>query len=184
MYKFTKLDMDLLLIETESFQDERGFFTELYKNSEFEKNGIRADIVQENMSYSKKGILRGLHYQIEPMGQAKIVNVLMGKIFDVAVDIRKGSPTFGKWRGMELSANNSKMLWIPQGFAHGFVALEDSYVFYKITNEYSKDHERGILWSDPDIGIKWPMEKPIVNEKDGKFSGLKNADTNFVYHEQ
>jgi dTDP-4-dehydrorhamnose 3,5-epimerase len=181
MFKFTKLDIGLVTIETESFPDERGIFSELYKGSEFKKNGVEDDFVQENLSYSKKGVLRGLHYQSEPEAQGKLINVVSGKIFDVAVDIRKGSPTFGKWYGLELSGKNNKMLWIPKGFAHGFLALEDSYVAYKTTKEYSKSHENGILWSDPDIGIEWPSKNPIVNARDNGFGGLKNTNTGFVY---
>jgi dTDP-4-dehydrorhamnose 3,5-epimerase len=174
--------MGLVMIETDSFTDERGFFAEVYKGSEFKKNGVEPDLVQENMSYSKKGVLRGLHYQIGPAAQGKLVNVLAGRIFDVAVDIRKGSPTFGKWYGVELSEKNCRMLWIPEGFAHGFAALEDSQVLYKMTREYSKDHERGILWNDPDIGIKWPLERPILNDRDNGFGGLKTTATGFIYY--
>jgi dTDP-4-dehydrorhamnose 3,5-epimerase len=181
MYKFTKVGMGLILIETESFPDERGFFTELYRKSEFKKGGVEDNLVQENLSYSHKGVLRGLHYQRNPMAQGKLINVLKGNIFDVTVDIRKGSPTFGKWYCVELSAANNKMLWIPEGFAHGFFALEDSHVFYKTNREYSKEHEGGILWNDPDIGIVWPVKDPKVNKRDGAFAKLKDAQAGFTY---
>lgn len=181
MYKFTKVGMGLILIETESFSDARGSFSELYKVSEFNNQGITDSFVQESLSRSKKGVLRGLHFQMKPAAQGKLVTALEGKIFDVAVDIRKNSPTLGKWYSVELSKDNNRSLWIPEGFAHGFLALEDSCVLYKLTKEYSKEAERGILWNDPNIGIEWPVENPAVNERDGKFGKLKETDTGFSY---
>jgi dTDP-4-dehydrorhamnose 3,5-epimerase len=159
---------------------------ETYKKSDFKKAGIDTDFVQDNHSKSVKGVLRGLHYQLEPKAQGKLVRCIRGKIFDVAVDIRKGSPTFGKWIGLELSEENKLMLWIPEGFAHGFLTLsEEAEIVYKVSGaEYSPEHDRGIRWNDPDIGIKWPLEgEPILSEKDRIAPLLKDAEVNFVYEE-
>ena len=173
---------DVIIITLKAFGDERGFFMESYKESEFKANGITFDFKQDNHSKSSKNVLRGLHYQLEPYAQGKLVKVVTGRIFDVAVDIRKGSPTFGKWVSAELSEENKQMLWIPPGFAHGFLSLEDNTnVLYKSTNEYNKESERGILWNDPEIGIKWPVSNPILSEKDRKHPHLKEADINFNY---
>ncbi|HPU44322.1 MAG TPA: dTDP-4-dehydrorhamnose 3,5-epimerase, partial [Dictyoglomaceae bacterium] len=163
-FNFIKLEIpEVILIEPTVFSDERGFFIETYKLSEFKKNGIDYDFVQDNHSKSKKGVLRGLHYQLKPMEQGKLVRCIKGRIWDVAVDIRKGSPTYRKWVAVELSEDNKKMLWIPQGFLHGFVALEDNTeIIYKVTKEYSKEHDRGIFWNDPEINIKWPIDNPIL----------------------
>ena len=165
-----------------AFADERGFFLESYKESEFKTNGIDVEFKQDNHSKSAKNVLRGLHYQLEPHGQGKLVRVVTGKIFDVAVDIREGSPTFGKWVSAELSGDNRQMLWIPSGFAHGFLTLEDNTnVLYKATNEYNKESEGGIIWNDPDIAIKWPVNEPVLSEKDLKNTHLKEAKLNFRY---
>lgn len=168
------------------FKDNRGFFMETYKKSNFEKVGINTDFVQDNHSKSIKGVLRGLHYQNEPFAQGKLVRCIRGKIFDVAVDIRKGSPTFGKWIGYELSEENKLMLWIPKGFAHGFLTLsEEAEVIYKVSGEeYSPQYDAGIIWNDPDIGIKWPLDnidEVLLSDKDKNLPNLKNADINFVY---
>jgi len=180
---FKRLEIpDVILIEPKIFEDGRGFFMETYKHSEFKKNGIEYEFVQDNHSKSKKGVLRGLHYQLKPMEQGKLVRCIRGKIWDVAVDIRKGSPWYGKWVAVELSEDNKLMLWIPPGFAHGFVALEDNTeVVYKVTKEYAPELDRGIIWNDPDIGINWPIEEPILSEKDKKLPKLKEAENNFVY---
>lgn len=182
-FEFKRLEIpDVILITSKAFSDERGFFMESYKESEFKANGINFEFKQDNHSKSSKKVLRGLHYQLEPYAQGKLVRVITGKIFDVAVDIRRGSPTFGKWVSAELSEDNKKMLWIPPGFAHGFLALEDNTnVLYKSTNEYSKESERGILWNDPEIGIKWPLDNPLLSDKDKKHPVLKDADINFNY---
>jgi dTDP-4-dehydrorhamnose 3,5-epimerase len=173
---------NVILITPKAFGDERGFFMESYKESEFKANGITFDFKQDNHSKSSKNVLRGLHYQLEPYAQGKLVKVVTGRIFDVAVDIRKGSPTFGNWVSAELSEENKQMLWIPPGFAHGFLSLEDNTnVLYKSTNEYNKESEGGILWNDPEIGIKWPVDKPILSEKDKKYTLLKKVDINFNY---
>lgn len=175
---------DLILIEAKCFKDERGFFAETYKDSDFTKEGIKERFVQENQSRSKKNVLRGLHYQKNPMAQVKLVRCVKGRIFDVAVDIRKNSPTYGKWVGMVLSEEDKKMLYIPQGFAHGFCALEDnSEILYKSGKEYSPQNESGILWNDPDINIIWPIDKPILSQKDSDWPMLKKADNNFIYGE-
>ena len=178
-FEFRKLNIeDVQLIIPKVFKDERGFFLESYKKSDFINNGINIDFNQDNHSRSTKGVLRGLHYQASPKGQAKIVRCIKGEIFDVAVDIRKNSPTFGKWVGEKLSEENKHMLYIPDGFAHGFVVLSDiAEIFYKASNEYSKEHDRGILWCDPDIGIDWGIDfEPILSEKDKIQPRLKEIE--------
>ncbi len=178
-FEFKKLDIeDVQLIIPKVFDDERGFFLESYKKSDFINNGINIDFNQDNHSRSTKGVLRGLHYQASPKGQAKIVRCIKGEIFDVAVDIRKNSPTFGKWIGEKLSEENKHMLYIPDGFAHGFVVLSDiAEILYKASNEYSKEHDRGILWCDPDIGIDWGIDfEPILSEKDRVQPKLKEIE--------
>ena len=148
---------DLILILREVFKDNRGFFQETYKRSDLVHHGIKAEFVQDNHSYSVHNVLRGLHYQVPPREQGKLVFAVAGRIWDVAVDIRQGSPSFGRWVGVELSGDNASILWVPPGFAHGFVALsEEAHVVYKCTCEYDKASERGIRWDDPDIGIRWP----------------------------
>lgn len=183
-FRFKRLEIpEVVLIEPEVFSDERGFFMETYKHSEFFAFGIRAHFVQDNHSRSIRGVLRGLHYQNPPMAQGKMVRVMLGEIFDVAVDIRKGSPTYGKWVGMRLSAENRRMLYIPEGFAHGFCVLSDvAEVIYKVTEEYSQEHESGICWNDPDIGINWPIEKPLLSARDAVLPPLRKAGNYFVYH--
>ena len=173
-FLFKRLEIpDLVLIEPKVFEDERGFFMETYREPDFEKAGISQDFVQDNHSRSKKGVLRGLHYQKEPMAQGKLVRCVRGAIFDVGVDLRRGSPTYARWVGTVLSEENRLSLWIPRGFAHGYLALEnESEVIYKTDNLYSPKHERGIIWNDPDIGIQWPIENPIVSKKDGEYLGL------------
>lgn len=170
---------DIIIIKPWSFHDERGFFMEVFKKSDFEKFGIDTDFVQDNHSKSLKNVLRGLHYQIEPKAQGKLVRCIKGKIFDVAVDIRRGSPTFGKWVGVELSEENRLMLWIPKGFAHGFLTLSDTAeVVYKVSgSEYSPHHDRNIRWNDPDIGISWPLVgEPILSRKDKMAPFLREAE--------
>ena len=169
---------DVKIIEPIVFGDERGFFMESWNSDDFETQ-IHAGVkfVQDNHSRSKRGVVRGLHYQLQPQPQAKLVRCVFGAIFDVAVDIRKSSPTFGKWIGVELSAENKKQLWIPAGFAHGFVALSDfAEVFYKTNNFWSRECEGSIRWNDPAIGIKWPLnEKPCLSERDAVAPLLKDA---------
>ena len=181
-FMFKKLNIpEVILIESQSFSDERGFFLEFYKESDFTKNHINTKFVQDNFSHSTKGVLRGLHFQKNPKAQAKLVIALRGEIFDVAVDIRKNSPTYGKWVGEILSEQNHKQLYIPEGFAHGFCVLsEEADVLYKVNQEYSPENEQGILWNDPEINIKWPIDHPILHEKDKQLPLLKNTENNFV----
>jgi len=181
-FEFKKLSIpDVILITPNVIKDKRGFFMEAYKKSEFEKGEIEIDFIQDNQSSSGKEVLRGLHYQIPPMEQAKLVRCIRGKIFDVAVDIRESSPYYGKWVGEYLSEENKKMLFIPPGFAHGFLTLgEKTEIIYKVSEEYSKDHERGILWNDPSINVKWPIKgNPILSEKDKRLPFLKKTEGNF-----
>lgn len=164
------------LLEPSVFGDSRGHFFESFNNRKFEElTGFLPHFVQDNQSLSAKGVLRGLHFQISPKAQGKLVRVVNGAVFDVAVDIRPDSPTFGKWEGVVLSAQNCSQLWIPPGLAHGFVTLEENTVFqYKVTDYWSKEHERCIAWNDPDLKIDWPLaSKPIVSEKDNQAQSLK-----------
>ncbi len=184
-FKFHSYELpDLILVEHERFSDARGFFIESYREQNFGKAGI-PPFVQDNHSRSARGILRGMHYQVEPGGVGKLVRCLRGSIYDVAVDIRKGSPTYGKWAGVELTQENNKMLYVPPGFAHGFYTLsEEADVFYKMTGYYSPPHDRGISWNDPDVGIKWPSSSPELSKKDANAPRLKDADNNFVYRKK
>jgi dTDP-4-dehydrorhamnose 3,5-epimerase len=165
----------VLLIEPKVFTDERGFFMETYNLDAFRAAGIPDEFVQDNHSRSARGVLRGLHYQ-EPNAQGKLVRCTRGAIFDVAVDIRRGSPSFAKWFGLELSDANKLMLWIPPGFAHGFCALEDdSDLVYKCTTLYDPTSDRAILWNDPDVGIEWPITEPVLSKKDAGAPRLVEA---------
>ncbi|MBU2574610.1 MAG: dTDP-4-dehydrorhamnose 3,5-epimerase [Elusimicrobia bacterium] len=177
-FEFEKLKIEgLVLVKPGIFKDERGFFIETYKRGDFEKAGINEEFVQDNHSRSFQGVLRGLHFQRAPSAQGKLVRCLKGRIFDAAVDIRKGSATFGCWAGFELNEDNSWMLYIPPGFAHGFLVLSGAAeIVYKCTREYSPEHEGGIIWNDPDINIAWPVKAPSVSEKDGKLPFLKAAE--------
>lgn len=167
----------LLLIEPKVFGDARGFFFESWNEREFERAGIRARFVQDNHSRSEKGVLRGLHYQVR-QPQGKLVRVTEGEIFDVAVDIRRSSPTFGAWEGTRLSAQSKSMLWIPVGFAHGFCVLSDfAEVLYKATDFYAPGDERSIAWNDPDLGIDWPLSgAPLLSPKDAAGVRLRDAE--------
>jgi len=182
-FNFKRLKIpEVILVEPPVFPDERGFFMESFKESIFNENGINTKFVQDNYSHSIKETLRGLHYQKNPSAQAKLVTAFKGEIFDVAVDIRKGSPTYGKWVGEILSEKNHKLLYVPQGFAHGFCVLSDEAdVIYKVNNEYSPETDRGLLWNDPEVGVKWPIEKPITSKKDQQQPLLENIDNNFEY---
>lgn len=169
---------DILLIEPRIFQDERGFFLESYQKKQFRDAGIDADFVQDNHSKSCRGTLRGLHYQIR-QAQGKLVRVIAGEVFDVAVDIRRHSPTFGQWVGDYLSAENKRMLWVPAGFAHGFyVTSPEAEVLYKASDYYAPEWERSIVWNDPSIGIEWPTqgEPPILSTKDSMGKSLAEAE--------
>ena len=166
------------IIESDCFGDNRGWFMETYNQAKFHEMGIDTVFVQDNMSFSaQKGTLRGLHFQRAPYSQTKLVRCTKGRILDVAVDIRKGSKTFGKWVGRILSEENKQMLYMPEGFAHGFVVLSDEAEFlYKVSNEYSQEHDRGIRWNDPDIGVNWGIDfEPMLSEKDKKQPFLKDV---------
>ena len=170
------------VIEPDLFGDNRGFFMESYNDKQLKEQGIDIQFVQDNQSLSSEpGIIRGLHYQLNPKSQTKLLRVLTGAILDVVVDIRKSSPTFGKWGGFILSDYNHRQLLIPKGFAHGFCTLTpDVNVFYKVDEYYAPEQERGIIWNDPDIGINWPVSDPILSEKDQHYPLLKDAEINFV----
>lgn len=169
---------DVKIFEPKVFGDSRGFFFESFSQKVFEEaTGLKRGFVQDNHSKSQRGVLRGLHYQLSPVAQGKLVRVTQGEVFDVAVDVRISSPTFGRWVGVILSAENKRQLWVPEGFAHGFQTLSETAEFlYKTTNFYSPEHEGSILWSDPEIGIKWPGEvTPLLADKDAKAPLLRNA---------
>ncbi|KTG16282.1 MULTISPECIES: dTDP-4-dehydrorhamnose 3,5-epimerase [unclassified Guyparkeria] len=170
---------DVLLIEPTVFGDERGFFFESYNQKRFDEAvGRSVSFVQDNHSRSVRGVLRGLHYQLPPFAQGKLVRVVQGEVFDVAVDIRRNSPTFGQWVGARLSAENKKQMWVPEGFAHGFLTLSDTAEFlYKTTSFYAPDHERSIQWDDPEIGIEWPSVAEIsLSAKDRESPSFGQAD--------
>lgn len=164
------------LIKPKVFRDERGFFLESWSEKVFAENGIEAKFVQDNHSLSvKKGVLRGIHFQLPPDEQAKLVRVTKGSVFDVIIDLRKGSPTYGQWENFELSANNFQMLFIPCGFGHAYCTLEDNTEFmYKVDNFYAPEADSGIAWNDPDLNINWPIEDPILSEKDAKLQKFKD----------
>lgn len=169
---------DVVIVEPKVFGDERGFFFEVYNQATFAKLGLPTEFVQDNHSGSQKGVLRGLHYQIQ-QPQGKLVRVLRGAIYDVAVDLRRGSKQFGQWVGVELSAENKRQLWVPPGFAHGFLTLtEFAEVSYKVTQLYAPEHERSLLWSDPALGIAWPLVgEPTLSAKDRAGVPLGEAET-------
>ncbi len=164
----------VIVFEPDVFGDARGFFIETFSSKRYEETGLKLPFVQDNVSFSAKGILRGLHFQ-NPHVQGKLVQVLSGKVFDVAVDIRIGSPNFGQWAGETLSAENHKQMYIPPGFAHGFCVVSDTALFsYKCTDYYSPTTEGGIIWNDPDIGITWPVNNPQLSKKDIGYTRLKD----------
>ena len=168
----------LLILEPKVFGDERGFFFESFNASQFrEASGLEADFVQDNHSRSSRGILRGLHYQLPPKAQGKLVRVVVGEVFDVAVDIRKNSPTFGQWYGLLLSAENKRQFWIPPGFAHGFLTLSEHAEFlYKTTDYYSPEHEGSVRWDDPELAIDWPFDGiPQLSAKDQQNKNFVDA---------
>jgi dTDP-4-dehydrorhamnose 3,5-epimerase len=173
----------LKLIEPVSYSDNRGFFLESYNTDRYRAHGLDYHFVQDNHSLSvDAGILRGLHYQLEPKAQTKLVRVTAGVVYDVVVDIRRGSPTYGKWQGFILSSSNKRQLLIPKGFAHGFCTLvPNTEVQYKVDEYYSPELDRGIAWDDPQLGIDWPGSAPILSEKDSKHPLLADAENNFSY---
>jgi len=171
--KETKLP-EVLVLEPAVFSDERGFFLETWNSTRYEEAGIKGFFVQDNISFSKKGVLRGLHFQY-PQSQGKLVQVLSGEVVDVAVDIRKDSPTFGQWVSEVLSDANNRQIYIPLGFAHGYCVISETAVFsYKCTDFYNPGSEGGIIWNDPDINIDWPLEEPILSSKDADYPRLKD----------
>ena len=177
-FLFTPMEIPaLMLIVPRVFSDDRGCFFETFKSSDFKGNGITSKFVQDNHSISTRGVLRGLHYQLPPMAQGKLVRVIRGSAWDVAVDLREDSPTYLEWASVELSADNRRMLYVPPGFAHGFQALSDEvHLLYKCTVEYSKEYERGIRWDDPQIDIPWPIADPIVSERDAELPSSDDAE--------
>ena len=174
----------LLIIEPKIWPDDRGYFYESYNKQRFTDAGIAVEFVQDNQSSSQKGTLRGLHGQANPYAQGKLVRVLKGKVWDVAVDIRKGSPTYGQHFGMELTGDSHQQLWIPAGFLHGFLTLEDDTIFvYKITNFYNKESEIGVMWNDPDLAIQWPVtaENALLSDKDKRLPQLRDLADHFIF---
>lgn len=167
-FTFTRLAIpDVVLVEARSFSDERGYFRESYKATDFAREGLPTSFLQDNLSRSSKGVLRGLHFQRHPYAQGKLVGAARGAVFDVAVDLRPGSSTYGEWVGETLTDENARLLWIPPGFAHGFCVLSDiADLAYKATAEYSGPHDAGVRWDDPAIGIRWPIVDPILSDKD------------------
>ena len=176
-YIFEKSEIpEIILLKPQVFSDNRGYFLETYKRSEFIANGIKDDFLQDNISYSKKGVLRGLHYQLNPAAQSQIVRVVRGKVWDVVVDIRKNSSTFKKWVGVELNDENNYAVYMPPGFAHGFITLSnDVAMYYKCSAEFSPGLDGGIKWDDKDLDIKWPIDKPVISDKDINLPYLKDA---------
>lgn len=173
---------EVLLFEPKIFRDDRGYFFESFRKNVFEERGINLEFVQDNISKSKKGTIRGLHYQIGEYAQGKLCQVVYGKVLDVAVDIRNGSPTYGKYAASVLSDENHEMIWIPPGFAHGFSVLSEEAIFhYKCTNYYSKEHERAIIFNDRDLNIDWNIETPLISPKDLEAKAFKDIEHDFVY---
>jgi dTDP-4-dehydrorhamnose 3,5-epimerase len=180
---FKRLEIPVIvLIKYEIYEDFRGFFTELWRRSDFLANGVSYEFVQVNLSYSRPYVVRGLHYQLKPFEQGKLVYVIKVRVYDVAVDIRWGSPYYGRHVGATLEPGYA--LWVPPGFAHGFQALEETYFLYLVTKEYTPEAERCIKWNDPDLGIDWPLkdeDKVIMSDKDRRCPSFKEAETNFEY---
>ena len=171
---------DIVIIQPRTFGDDRGWFQETYKRTDFEKFGIPGEFRQDNHSRSTvRGVLRGLHYQLNPQAQGKLVRCCVGAVLDVAVDIRRASPTYGKWASVELTAENRTIVWVPEGFAHAFCTTTDvAEVLYKTTAEYSQAHERSIRWNDPALGITWPVKNPVLTPKDANAPPLAEAENN------
>jgi len=183
-FQFTKLEIpEVILIKPKVFSDDRGFFMETYKYSDFSKFGIDDQFIQSNHSKTAaQGVVRGLHFQKKPFEQAKLIRTIAGSIFDVAVDIRKNSPTYGKHVSAVLSAENKEILYIPAGFAHGFCTLEEgTEIVYECSKAYSPEHDRGIIWNDRDINIQWSALEPVLSGKDQRWPCLKESDNNFIY---
>ena len=181
-FTFEPLELPgLVLVRPTRRPDPRGFFVETYKSSAFAEAGIPGPFVQDNMARSAQGVLRGLHYQLPPAAQGKLVQALRGEIFDVAVDLRRDSPTFGRWAGYRLTGDGGELLWIPEGFAHGYLVLsETADVAYKVTAEYAPTLDRGIRWDDPRVGVSWPVEHPTLSVKDRTLPLLSEAENPFT----
>lgn len=185
MFRFRAIEnpTGLILVQPTQIDDERGWFMETFRGSQFEANGIPTCFLQDNHSYSReRGTIRGMHYQREPKAQGKLVRCIRGRIFDVAVDLRKGSPTYAGWAGFELTARSGKQLWIPEGFAHGFCTLTDDVeVAYKVTCEFDPHYDEGFAWDDPHVGIEWPVNRPVLSERDSHAPSLKESDPDFEW---
>ena len=181
MKRMETIFTDAYILEPSVFGDNRGFFMESYNQEKFNQLGLNYEFIQDNHSLSvEPGVLRGLHYQLNPRAQTKLVRVISGAIYDVIVDIRRNSPTFGQWQGFILSAENKRQLLVPRGFAHGFCTITpNTEVLYKVDALYSPEHDRGILWNDPSLNIDWPVSKPILSEKDQRHPLLAEAEINF-----
>ena len=177
-FSFKSLSIpEVILVEPKVFSDVRGYFLESFKASDFLLKNIPSSFVQDNLSFSRQDVIRGMHFQKKPKEQGKLVSVIKGRVLDVAVDLRKESPTFMKWIAVELSDKQHNMLYIPEGFAHGFLSLTDEvYLAYKCTKEYDSRLDAGVRWDDPDIGIEWPVNKPVVSEKDQHLPNIRHLD--------
>ncbi len=184
-FDFKRLEIpEVILVTTRPFEDARGFFMERYKRSSFVAAGVKDVFVQDNHSFSRKNVLRGLHYQNPPRAHSKLVSVIQGEILDVALDIRRGSPSYGRSISQVLSSENHRQLYVPEGFAHGFYVLsEEAHVLYKLSSEYAPEHDRGIRWDDPALGLDWGSDHPLLSERDRTQPTLSEADTPFVYGE-
>jgi dTDP-4-dehydrorhamnose 3,5-epimerase len=170
------------LLKTRIFEDSRGYFLEIFQKKALAELGFKEEFVQDNIAYSTQNVLRGMHFQMKPKSQGKFVICLQGEIVDVVVDVRKNSPTFGEWQKFSLSAENGHLVYIPVGFAHGYVVKSpESLVMYKTTNDYAPEVDSGFIWSDPDVGIDWGIEDPIVSDKDNMLTPLADAKNNFEY---
>jgi dTDP-4-dehydrorhamnose 3,5-epimerase len=182
-FRFTRAAIpDVMIIEPPVVADERGFFMETYKHSEFAGRGIAETFVQCNHSKSERGVLRGLHYQKHPKAQAKLVRAVSGAIYDVVVDLRSGGPTYGQWFAATLSAENRKMLYVPRGFAHGFCVISTAAeIFYMTTAEYAPELEAGVIWNDSELAIEWPIAEPVLSARDRAWPALKDAENDFRY---
>ena len=183
-FKFTRLNIpEVVLIDAQPIEDHRGFLVETFKASDFERCGISTDFVQENHSVSRLSVIRGLHYQLCPMQQGKLVRVIRGELFDVAVDIRINSPTYEQWTGVPLSSKRHQAIWVPPGFAHGTCSLTDrTEVVYMLTREYNPQSERGFAWNDPNLDIHWPVKDPILSEKDRFLPQFGEVENNLYWH--
>jgi len=180
-FQFERLEIpDVILVRPKRHGDARGYFQETWRKSAFATAGIATTFVQDNLARSTRGVLRGLHYQLPPAAQAKLIGVVTGRVWDVAVDLRRGSATYGRWVGRTLDAESGELLWIPEGFAHGYLVLSDvADLAYKVTAEYAPQLDRGVRWDDPALAIEWPVANPILSEKDRGLPTLERAENTF-----